>query len=82
MKAMGFIMMADLYGEMPYTEAVSADFTPPYDNGDVIYEGCLADLDRAIELFSAPQGAQPSPWPPVTSGARATPRSGSNSPMA
>lgn len=57
MKAMGFIMMADLYGEMPYTEAVSADFTPPYDNGDVIYEGCLADLDRAIELFSAPQGA-------------------------
>ena len=57
MKAMGFIMMADLYGEMPYHEAVGADFTPPYDNGDVIYEGCLEDLDRAIELFSAPQGS-------------------------
>lgn len=57
MKAMGFIMMADLYGEMPYLEAVGADFTPPYDNGDVIYKGCLEDLDKAIELFSAPQGS-------------------------
>ena len=61
MKAMGFVMMVDIYGEMPYKEAVGPDFTPPYDNGDVIYAGCLADLDRAIELFSEPQemGATP-----------------------
>ena len=54
-KSMGYIMMADLYGEMPYTTAVTADSSPDYDTGDVIYAGCLADLDKAIELFSAPQ---------------------------
>ena len=54
-KSMGYIMMCDLYGEMPYTAAVTADESPDYDEGDVIYAGCLADLDKAIELFSAPQ---------------------------
>ena len=54
-KSMGYVMMADLYGEMPYTSAVTAESAPSYDTGDVIYEGCIADLDRAIELFSQPQ---------------------------
>lgn len=54
-RAMGSIMMADLYGEMPYTQAVGEDFTPSYDNGEVMYAGSLADLDEAIKLFSAPQ---------------------------
>ena len=54
-KSMGYMMMADLYGEMPYTAAVTADFSPTHDRGEVIYEGCIADLDRAIELFSQPQ---------------------------
>ncbi|MBR7157597.1 MAG: SusD/RagB family nutrient-binding outer membrane lipoprotein [Bacteroidales bacterium] len=54
-KSMGYVMMADLYGEMPYTYAVTAESAPVYDTGDVIYEGCIADLDRAIELFSQPQ---------------------------
>lgn len=54
-KSMGSIMMADLYGEMPYTYAVGEDFTPSYDNGDVIYKACLADLETAIEYFQKPQ---------------------------
>lgn len=54
-KSMGFVMMADLYGEMPYTWAVSEDFSPAYDNGDVIYAGCLKDLDSAIEYFKMNQ---------------------------
>ncbi|MBQ9184923.1 MAG: SusD/RagB family nutrient-binding outer membrane lipoprotein [Bacteroidales bacterium] len=54
-RAMGFIMMCDFYGEMPYTYAITADFTPSYDNGDVIYAGCLEDIDKAIEIFSQPQ---------------------------
>ena len=54
-KSMGYVMMADLYGEMPYTSAVTAESAPSYDTGDVMYEGCLKDLDRAIELFSQPQ---------------------------
>lgn len=54
-KSMGYIMMADLYGEMPYTAAVTSDESPSFDTGDVIYAGCIADLDKAIELFSQPQ---------------------------
>jgi hypothetical protein len=34
-KSMGYIMMADLYGEMPYTDAVTTSLsTPNYDTGD------------------------------------------------
>ncbi len=54
-KAMGFIMMVDLYGEMPYTDAVGSNYAPFYDNGDTIYHGCLDDLDKAIENFSKAQ---------------------------
>ncbi|MBR0224124.1 MAG: SusD/RagB family nutrient-binding outer membrane lipoprotein [Bacteroidales bacterium] len=54
-KSMGFLMMVDLYGEMPYTDAVGANYAPYYDNGDVIYHGCLEDLDKAIEYFKMTQ---------------------------
>ena len=54
-KAMGYIMMVDLHGEMPYTAAVTADFSPTHDKGEDIYAACLADLDKAIELFQQPQ---------------------------
>ncbi|MBQ6165885.1 MAG: SusD/RagB family nutrient-binding outer membrane lipoprotein [Muribaculaceae bacterium] len=55
--AYGFMDMLDLYGEMPYTEALGASAVPSYDNGKVIYEGCLARIDRAIELLQTPQSA-------------------------
>ena len=55
MRAMGFMMMLDLHGEMPYTEAMTGKYNPAYDKGDVIYNGCLADLDKAIEYFSKTQ---------------------------
>ncbi len=60
-KSMGYIMMVDLFGEIPYFNAIGPDFSPSFDTGDVVYEACLADLDKAIELFSAPQqeGATP-----------------------
>lgn len=54
-KSMGYIMMCDLFGEVQYTQSITEDFSPGFDTGDVVYEGCLADLDRAIELFSRPQ---------------------------
>jgi len=54
-KAMGFLMMLDLYGEMPYTEAMGTKYNPAYDQGDVIYAGCMADIDKAIELFGKTQ---------------------------
>ncbi|MDE7153478.1 MAG: SusD/RagB family nutrient-binding outer membrane lipoprotein [Muribaculaceae bacterium] len=55
MHALGFIMLTDLYGEIPYTEAIGSDPVPPYDNGKTVWEGCLAKIDHAIELFQKEQ---------------------------
>ncbi|MBQ3174707.1 MAG: SusD/RagB family nutrient-binding outer membrane lipoprotein [Bacteroidales bacterium] len=54
-KSMGFIMMVDLMGDIPYSQALTADVSPAPDKGEDVYAGCLADLERAIELFSEPQ---------------------------
>ena len=56
-KSMGFLMMLDIYGEMPYTEAMTGKYNPVYDQGDVIYNGCMEDLDKAIEYFGMAQEA-------------------------
>jgi len=56
-KAMGFLMMVDIYGEMPYTEAMTGKYNPAYDSGDVIWAGCMADLDKAIDYFGMTQEA-------------------------
>lgn len=48
MKAYHFMLMTDLYGEMPYTEAVGSNAMPRYDNGRTIFMGCIADIDEAI----------------------------------
>ncbi len=53
--AMGFMQMLDLYGEMPYTEALGASPSPAYDDGKTIFNGCIAKLDKAIELFGKEQ---------------------------
>ena len=55
--AYGFMDMLDLYGEMPYTEALGASAVPSYDNGKTIYEGCMERIDRAIELLQTPQSS-------------------------
>ncbi len=54
-RAMGFFLMLDVYGEMPYTEAMTGKYNPAYDQGDVMYNGCMADLDKAIEYFGMAQ---------------------------
>ena len=55
-RAMGFMLMTDWYGEMPYTEAVGESVTPKFDDGKTIFEGCLQDIDFAIENFKKAQG--------------------------
>lgn len=55
LRAYGFIMEVDLFGEIPYTEACGASASPAYDTGDVIYLSCLNEIDEAIELFSRTQ---------------------------
>lgn len=54
-RAYGFMLMTDLYGEMPYTQAAGNYPTPEYDTGKTIYLGCLKDIDEALELFSKDQ---------------------------
>lgn len=54
-RAMGFMLMADWYGECPYTEALGAYLTPKYDTGQAIFEGCMADLDLALPYFDMTQ---------------------------
>lgn len=60
-KAMGFMLMTDWYGEMPYTEALSEKVTPKFDDGKTIFNGCLADIDLAIEYFNKQQPATATP---------------------
>lgn len=59
--AMGFMDMLDLYGEIPYTNALGSSPVPTYDDGKTIFNGCIAKLDEAIELFGQTQanGATP-----------------------
>ena len=55
---MGFMEMLDLYGEIPYTQALTKGIiSPAYDDGKTIYTGCIAKLDEAISLFSKTQEA-------------------------
>lgn len=55
--AYGHMLMTDLYGEMPFTEATGQSATPAYDNGKTIYLGCLEALDKGIEYLKKSQAA-------------------------
>lgn len=50
--AYGYMLMTDLYGEMPYTQGLAESAIPEYDNGKTIYLGCFKDIDEAINLLS------------------------------
>ena len=56
-RAYGFMLMTDLHGEMPYTDAIGASAYPKYDNGKTIYTGVLAELDEGLEFLSRSQAA-------------------------
>ena len=53
--ALGFMEMLDLYGEMPYTDALGSSPVPTYDDGKTIFYGCIDKLDKAIELLGMQQ---------------------------
>lgn len=58
MKSFLFGLMADLWGDIPYTEALLAQeggtMTAKYDRQEDVYMGVLADLERANQLLSKP----------------------------
>lgn len=56
-KAMGFMMMLDLHGELPIQEAFIGKTNPTYDDGKKMYELCMDYLDKAIENFGKSQSS-------------------------
>lgn len=54
-EAMGYVLMVDIYGEIPFTEACSDILTPKYDDGKTIYMACIAKLDEALAMFAKTQ---------------------------
>ena len=56
-RAYGFMLMTDLHGEMPYTDALGESAYPKYDNGKTIYLGVLNELDEGLEYLSRSQAA-------------------------
>jgi len=55
MKSWMFSMATDAYGDIPYTEATKGktdgNYVPVYDTQETIYNGILADLDRANDIL-------------------------------
>ena len=46
-------VLVDCYGEVPYTQAQNLEYlTPEYDEGTVIYDGILTELDEALAKVS------------------------------
>jgi len=60
MQAYGFSVLTDMYGSIPFTEALKSEegnFTPAYDNQEVVYDGILAMLDQANTLLATGDGS-------------------------
>jgi len=60
-RAYVLMSMADVFGDIPYSEALqgSANLTPKFDNSADVYLGALAELNDAIALFGQPLTAFP-----------------------
>ena len=49
LRAFALEALVDVYGEIPYTEALDpSNLTPKYDEGEDVYKGVIAELDDAI----------------------------------
>ena len=58
LRASALVNLVDTFGDVPYSEANDpANFNPKTDGGAAIYTAVLAELDKAIENFSATSSA-------------------------
>ena len=55
MKAMGFMMMLDMHGELPVMDAFTGKYDPNYDDGKAMYNICMEYLEKAIEYLNMSQ---------------------------
>lgn len=54
LKAFGFLVLTDTFGDIPFTEALSTEqgiLTPKYDSQQLVYQNCIAMLDQAAALL-------------------------------
>jgi hypothetical protein len=59
LKSWNFGVMTGLWGDLPYSEALSGDdgnFTPAYDSQQAIYNGLFADLKQANQTITGAGG--------------------------
>lgn len=69
LRAYGFMLMTDLYGEMPYTEGLTEGIAiPKYDTGRTIFMGCLDEIDKAIAQLEQGNDPANSALPPLSAG--------------
>lgn len=62
LKAYGFSLLTDVYGDIPFSEALKGDqgiLLPKYDKQEDVYTGVLAMLDEAVTLLSPGNGDIP-----------------------
>jgi hypothetical protein len=59
MKAYDFHQAVDLWGNVPYSEALqgAANLSPKYDAGETIYDDLIKKIDSAIAIFKKPATA-------------------------
>jgi hypothetical protein len=60
LQAYGFLYLTDCFGDVPCTEAIRTSdniFKPVYDEQSVVYDTCLARLDRANTLLASGEGS-------------------------
>jgi hypothetical protein len=59
MKAYDFHQLVDLWGNVPYSEALKGDknIAPKYDDGKLIYDDLIKQIDSAILIFKLPSTA-------------------------
>lgn len=60
-RAYGMILMNDLHGELPYSDALGSNVTPTYNTGKEMFELALQDIDKGLEYLQMTQkdGAKP-----------------------
>ncbi|MEM6297062.1 MAG: SusD/RagB family nutrient-binding outer membrane lipoprotein [Bacteroidota bacterium] len=58
MRALAFSMITDIWGDVPYSEALSTEFpNPAYDSQESIYMDLVAELDEAMGMIDMGAGS-------------------------
>jgi hypothetical protein len=53
---LAYHILVDLFGDVPYTEALTDDVTPKYDDGQTVYMDIISRLDAAINSLGGDTG--------------------------